>query len=39
VTRAAERLLVAQPALSKQLRALERQVGSRCSSGCRAAWR
>jgi DNA-binding transcriptional LysR family regulator len=27
VTRAAERLFVAQPALSKQLRALERQVG------------
>ncbi len=28
VTRAAERLFVAQPALSKQLRALERQVGA-----------
>jgi DNA-binding transcriptional LysR family regulator len=27
VTRAAERLFVAQPALSKQLRALERQIG------------
>lgn len=37
-SRAAEKLFVSQPAISKQIQQMERELGSRCLSGIDIRW-